>query len=501
MGAGRLVVEGKYVSVATWKCLWPGHSPQSEVVMAGNTGGHGRGQFLHATKDYRIESLWCSGGTEMVVTNWAEPPESNCACHPLLNYVKDPESRQTDRESTVSDTDAPSPIIVEDRIRPLLDDAPALAISTDTIGVHPDAHTIKVFAPSAGLGETADLVLVTRDKKPDAVAGFTLPPGEPDKGKPLIEFPAELLVGGLTGLLIGGAPPDGGDAPVHYVTFDGPSGDPETPQPKTGIRSITGTDGGPTTLRSFQNKTAPVIVNTHGLPPDATIAVGKAGENGADPTLAGTQITDLVILQEDETGQPVRQSHLGRFEGKGLSTLTPENAIVGAYDPVTGKWDVDTIVPLADVMPVPEWAPATGIYTSPLTIDPRDVKPGQEFNVEAAPPPAGALARAMNLTERLLMEIGVTDLFIRGKLVDSRPWKQGPARGKGVAHEGDEQIPVSARPRFLGGEEALASVNKEYEMIEQRTDPALDKLPDSLKKKFRDNAEHSRLSATKLVSP
>ena len=129
------------------------------------------------------------------------------------------------------------------------------------------------------------------------------------------------------------------------------------------------------------------------------------------------------------------------------------------------------------------------------------MKPGQEFHAEAHPPDMGALAVATGLTESLLVEIGETALYIRGKLVDTRPWKKGPAKGDGVAQEGDTQIPVNAKPKFQTGEESLSAVKREYEAIHRRTDPALDRLPKGLSDRFHANADRSRLYATKLVSP
>lgn len=383
--------------------------------------------------------------------------------------------------------------VSKDSLEPLVSHGAVFAISHDAVPVHRDARTIEVLSASPAFDDSTDVVQVVRSD--EAAAGLAIA-NEPDK--PLASFPVEALAGGLAGLLVAGGTDGDSNAPIHYVTFDAK---PSAQTAAGSVQSIASSDGTPGTLQSFAGRTAPMAVNVDpNLPPDATIAVGSRAAEGAEPTVAGTLLTEMIVQQRNGAGDIVAQTYFGRIEGKGLGSLAAEQAIVGVIDPATAKFDPATIRTLADVMTAPDGVPTTGTFRARIGLNPRAVKPGQEFDADAFPPDAQSVANAINSTAATVNAIGVTNLYIRGQLVDSKIWAEGPARGTGVA--GDEpQVPVKATLEFRKGADAVEAVNAEHAKVRRATDDAVAKMPEAVQKKLRANADRSLLYATQLVSP
>lgn len=405
----------------------------------------------------------------------------------------------TDQPPAMTRDPVPPPVLSQNDVRPIVD--PAFDVAEAAVGLLPETRRIKVYAADGDFNAADDLVMVRNDDRAGAVAGVNAASTTQGSDEPAIDVTTAALAAGLAGLLIVSGDADGG-GPGHYLTFDAPPTAPATPT-ATGIQSIAAADGSATTLQSYRGRTAPMSVDTSGLDRNAIIAVGRrAADSNEEPVTAAKLATDLVVVQEDEAGRTIRQTHFGRLEGEGLGALPASEAVVGVIDSTTGRWRMDTVRPVADVMKTPEGAAPTGMFRPSLSVDPRQVKAGQQFEVRAGAQQKKQMAATMNVPEPTLEKIGWTDLYIRGELVDSQPLGGGPAQGTGTALESDGgQVPVSAKYRIERSAEAVDAVNAEFDRVRERAEPSLDALPAGAQTQLRANLDRSRLYATELATP
>jgi hypothetical protein len=308
-----------------------------------------------------------------------------------------------------------------------------------------------------------------------------------------------MLERGLTGLLLSGDRGDDDTSSVHYVTFKQSTGVPAAGTET--IRSVTASDGLPTTLQSFQGATAPVAVDTTRLPPGATVAVGTEAADGGQPTVAGTLDSGVVVTQRDARGKVIAQTRFETFRGRGLSDLNADLAIIGLIDD-RGQWIEGTQRSLAEALRAPEGSPAGGTFSPKLTLDRHQVGEQEEFTATADHRQLDQMAQAMGTTADTLVQMGTTRLFVEGREVDSAPWSSDrPARYTGRAPKGAMQVNVSATYDFQKDAATADAVRDSYGHTEKKARPALDAIDADLRGKLESNFAAGRERALNLVRP